>query len=78
MNSGVVKNQRRLPIGTVEARVRRRLRGEGEILCKTRNDQLGPYYTVDPYYGNPERWNCDLEVLARECGALRPWETVEE
>lgn len=78
MNSNVSDNRRQLPIGTVEARVRRQLRGQGEILRKTRNDELGPYYTVDQHCGNPIRWGCDIEALARECGALRPSEAIED
>jgi len=78
MNGDVLNHRRQLATGTVEARVRRRLRQEGEILCRPRNDQLGPYYTGDAHCGNPVAWNCDLEALAPECGVLRPWETVKE
>jgi hypothetical protein len=69
------------PTKTIEARVRRRLLTEGEVLRKCRPDEggdLGPYFTVDPHCGNPIRWNCDLELLARECGALPPWGSIKE
>ena len=68
----------------IEARVRRALRREGELLRKTRPGNtwakvdFGDYYTVDPHTGNPERRHCDLGKLARECGVLRPGEVIEE
>ena len=68
----------------IEARVRRALAREGEVLRKTRAGNtwakvdLGDYYTVDPYTRFPERRHCDLDQLARECNALRPGEVVAE
>jgi len=67
----------------IEARVRRALAREGEVLRKTRpgtpwaKTDLGDYYTVDQHCGNPIRWDCDLEVLAREARVLRPGEVIE-
>ena len=65
----------------IEARVRRAVARDGELLCKTRPGQtwtIGDYYTVDPHTGNPQRWHCDLEQLAREYGSLRPGEVIAE
>ncbi len=67
----------------VEARVRRALAREGEVLRKTRcgttwaKDDLGDYFTVDQHCGNLIRWNCDLEVLAHEAGVMRRGEVIE-
>ena len=66
----------------VEARIRRALRREGEVLVKTRpgntaeKAEFGDYYTVNPHTGNPERWKCDLGELVRECGVLRAGEVL--
>ena len=66
----------------VEARVRRVLARDGEVLRKTRPGNawakvtFGDYYTVDQHTGNPQRWHCDLEQLARECNVLRPGEVI--
>jgi hypothetical protein len=68
----------------IEARVRRALGRDGEVLRKTRPGQtwakvdLGDYYTVDPYTRFPDRRHCDLAQLARECNVLRPGEVIEE
>jgi hypothetical protein len=69
---------------TVEARVRRALLRDGEVLRKTRPGNtwakidFGDYYTVDPNTRFPERRHCDLEQLAREYQVLRPGEVVGE
>jgi len=66
----------------IEARVRRALRSQGEVLRKTRPGRtwakvnFGDYFTVDPHTGNPQRWHCDLEQLAAETGAIRPGERM--
>ena len=68
----------------VEARVRPALARDGELLRKTRPGNawakvtFGDYYTVDQHTGNPQRWRCDLEQLARECAVLRPGEVMTE
>ena len=68
----------------VEARVRRALARAGEVLRKTRPGNagakvtFGDYYTVDQHTGNPQRWHCDLEQLAREYAVLRPGEVMAE
>ena len=68
----------------VEARVRRAVQRDGEVLRKTRPGNtwakldLGDYYTVDPYTRFPERRHRDLEQLAREYRVLRPGELIEE
>lgn len=66
----------------VEARVRRALRRDGEVLRKPRSaserQELGDYFTADVHNGNPERWHCDLEQLARDCDVLRPGEVITE
>jgi hypothetical protein len=69
---------------TVEARVRRALLRDGEVLRKTRPGNtwakidFGNYYTVDPHTRFPERRHCDLEQLARECRVLRQGEVIAE
>lgn len=64
----------------IEARVRRALLREGQVLCKPRGScmrqELGDYFTADAHTGNPERWNCDLEQLAREYRVLRDGEVM--
>ena len=68
----------------IEARVRRALAREGEVLRKTRpgntwaKSDLGDYYTVAPHTGFPDRRHCDLEQLARESNVLRPGEVIAE
>jgi hypothetical protein len=68
----------------IEGRVRRAVARDGELLCKTRPGRtwtkanFGDYYTVDPHTGNPQRWHCDLEQLAREYGSLRPDEVIAD
>lgn len=68
----------------IEARVRRALAREGEVLRKTRPGNtwvkvdLGDYYTEDPRTRFATRRHCDLEQLARECGVLRPGEVIAE
>jgi hypothetical protein len=69
---------------TVEARVRRALLRDGEVLRKTRPGNtwakidLGDYYTVDPHTRFPERRHCDLEQLAREYRVIRPGEAIAD
>jgi hypothetical protein len=66
----------------VEARVRRALAREGEVLRKPRSDrerrELGDYFTVNAHTRFPERGWLNLDELARECGVLRPFEVIEE
>ena len=68
----------------IEARVRRALLRDGEVLRKTRpgntwaKADFGDYYTVNPYTRCPERRHCDLEQLAREYRVLRPGEVISE
>jgi hypothetical protein len=68
----------------IEARVRRALGREGEVLRKTRpgngwmKADFGDYYTVDPHTGFPDRRHCELDELAREYAVLRPGEMIEE
>lgn len=67
----------------VEARVRRALAREGEVLRRTRPGtpeaaEFGAYWTADPHTGNRVRWHLCLETLAREVNALRAGEVIEE
>jgi hypothetical protein len=66
----------------VESRVRRSVaRDSGERVVKSRSaaerQEFGDYYIVDPHCGNPQRWHLQLEPLAAEFRALRPWEALE-
>lgn len=65
----------------LEARIRRRLRREGERLCKTRGQRalldLGEYYVVD-YNNIIVAWHCDLERLGRELGCLADHEALQQ
>ena len=58
----------------VEARVRRALKAEGQLLRKPRGErerqELGCYFTADARTGNPDRRHCDLEQLARDYRVL--------
>ena len=64
----------------IEARVRRALQAEGQVLRKPRGNrerqELGDYFTADGHTGNLDRWHCNLEQLARECGVLRADEVI--
>jgi hypothetical protein len=66
----------------IEARVRRALGREGEVLHKVRPESRD-YHGYGPYYIADER-NCvvsaqhDLDDLARECGVLRTGEVIAE
>ena len=72
---------RKSTTATVEARVRKALRSEGQLLRKPRGErerqELGDYFTADAHTGNPERRHCDLETLARECGVIYAHEVIE-
>ena len=72
----------KLPQRVIEARVRRVLASEGQVLRKPRSEherrEVGHYLVVDAHTGNVERWHCDLSELARECGVLRLGEAIEE
>jgi hypothetical protein len=63
-------------------RVNRKLAEQGERLRKTRSVRdfcnLGEYFTVDVQHNCVVRHHVDPEALARELGALQPWERVEE
>lgn len=85
----VIKSRRRVGClntstkrSAVEARVRRALLRQGEVLRKARcareREALGSYFTVDPHTGNPERWKCDLEELARECEVMRVGDAITD
>ncbi len=73
---------RKSTTATVEARVRRALRSEGQVLRKPRGErerqELGDYFTDDAHTGNPERQHCDLEELAREYRVLHEHEDIAE
>ena len=75
---------RTVPERVIEARVRRALARDGEVLRKTRPGRtwakvdLGDYYTVDPHTRFPDRRHCDLEQLARDYRVLRPDEVIVE
>jgi hypothetical protein len=66
----------------IEARVRRAIARQGEILCRPRGERtrrdLGNYFTVDAHTGNPQRWHLELAELARECKVLQPGEVIED
>lgn len=66
----------------VEARVRKAMRGEGQVLRKPRGEreraELGDYFTADAHTGNPDRRHCDLEQLAREYRVLYQHEVITE
>jgi hypothetical protein len=72
----------KLPQRVIEARVRRAMASEGQVLRKPRSEQerreFGHYLVVDAHTGNLERWHCDLSELARECGALRAGDVIGE
>jgi hypothetical protein len=62
-------------------RLTRTLRAEGEQLKATRGTRalldLGEFYTVDVARNVVCRKNVDLVKLARQLGALRPYELLE-
>lgn len=66
----------------IEARVRRAMARDGEILCRPRGErtrqELGNYFTVDAHTGTPQRWHLELEQLARECRVLQPGEVLAD
>jgi len=72
---------RKNTLAAVECRVRRALRGEGQMLrkprCERERAELGDYFTADAHTGNPERWRVDLDELARELRVLQPHEVIE-
>ena len=72
---------RKSTTATVEARVRRALRSEGQVLRKPRGErerqELGDYFTADAHTGTPERRHCDLETLAREYGVIYAHEVIK-
>ena len=78
-----MSEQKVLSLASVEFRVRRALRREGEALRKTRpgttwmKSDFGDYYVVDGHTGFATRRHCDLEQLALECNALSAREVVE-
>lgn len=75
---------RKSTTATVEARVRRALLRDGEVLRKTRpgntwaKADFGGYYTLDANTRLPKRRHCDLEQLAREYDVLRLDEVIAE
>lgn len=69
-------------IRAVEARVRRALEKEGQLLKKCRYDSrwysdLGDYYVVDASTNAIEASNCDLARLAAETESIKAWEQIE-
>jgi hypothetical protein len=72
----------KIPQRVIEARVRRTLAREGQVLRKPRSEhersEFGQYLVVDAHTGSPDRWHCDLSELAHECGALRSGEAIEQ
>ena len=56
------------------ARINRALAAEREAVVKSRSaverQEFGDYYIITLHTGNPERWHCDLDALAYECGVL--------
>ena len=66
----------------VEARVRRAVSRDGQVLRKTRpgttwaKSDFGDYYTACSRTGNPVRRHFTLEQLARDEGVLQPFETL--
>lgn len=75
---------RKSTTATVEARVRRALLRDGEVLRKTRpgntwaKADFGDYYTLNAHTRFAERRHCDLEQLAREYDVLRQGEVIAE
>jgi|GEM_PF-2564055 hypothetical protein len=73
---------RKSTTATVESRVRKALRAEGQVLRKPRSEreraELGDYFTADAHTGTPDRRHCDLEQLAREYRVLYEHETIAE
>ena len=68
----------------IEARLRRALAREGEVLRMTRpgntwaKHDCGDYYVIDNATNGVVRTHCDLEQLARECNVLRPGEVIAD
>ena len=67
----------------VEARVKRALAKEDELLKKCREDSrwysdLGRYYIIDIRFSAIVRKNEDLEDLARELRVLREYEELSD
>ena len=70
--------QRRL-----EARVKRALHREGQLLKKSREDtraymDWGEYGVIDPRSGGAVATHCDLEDLAQERGVMKSYETLAD
>jgi|LakMenEpi03Aug12_release.lakeMendotaPanAssembly.Ray.scaffolds.fasta_scaffold185143_2 hypothetical protein len=66
----------------VIARLKRVLAKDNQRLCKSRENSpgynyLGDYYIVDNYRNTVEATQVCLEDLAREVGALKPYEMLE-
>jgi hypothetical protein len=64
--------------GSVYQRIRRKLQGTGRSLRIAREAQrpkLGKYFLAQ---GKSVAPKVDLEELARELGAIEPWETLEQ
>jgi len=66
----------------VEARLRRALHRNAEVLHKTRpgntwaKANFGDYYTTNRRTGIPKRQHVELETLARELGVMCPGEVI--
>lgn len=75
---------KKIPVSekAVLARVNRRLDRDDQAVKKTRRKSIvsyiGEYTRVDYRRGGVVENHVDLEALAREVGALEPWETMEE
>ena len=65
---------------SVVARVNRRLQAAGEQLKPARSEQVraqvGDWYVLNVKRNGIVRKDVALEVIARECGALKDWEVV--
>lgn len=72
----------KLSARAVEARVRRKLKGDGQTLVKIKENsrfylEYGPYQVVNDR-NVIESSGCTLEGLAKECGVLKPYEEIAE
>lgn len=70
----------KLSARAAEARVRRMLKGNGQLLVKIKENsrwylEYGPYQVVNER-NVVEASGCTLEQLAEECGVLKPFEEI--
>ena len=73
---------RRITTAAVEARVRRALARDGQVLRKPRGEserrELGDYFKVSACTGYPERGWLELDELAREYHVLHAGEVIAD